>query len=93
MAVAPNETAAPTPPPTDHEIAEVLNLAGAWPPGRRIALVERLLGTVRAELEAPTSARPSLRNLVGLARLDVPPPDDEECRRILEEELMRKHLR
>jgi hypothetical protein len=47
-------------------------------------------------LEVPAVAQPartmSLKDLVGMLKTDCPPPTDEECRTIVEDELIKKHL-
>jgi len=35
----------------------------------------------------------SLKDLLGILKTDAPAPTDEECRAILEEELVKKHLK
>ena len=35
----------------------------------------------------------SLKGLLGILKTDALPPTDEECRAILEEELIKKHLK
>lgn len=45
------------------------------------------------ESTGPTGASPkkSLKDLVGLIKTDGPPPNDEECQRLLEDELLKKY--
>jgi hypothetical protein len=35
----------------------------------------------------------SLKDLKGILKTDAPPPTDDECRAILEEELVKKHIK
>jgi hypothetical protein len=39
----------------------------------------------------PSTQKKSLQELLGLIKTDGPPPNDEECRRLLEEELLKKY--
>lgn len=75
------------------ELADVLNRVKDWPATQRITLARRILETLETY---PASASPregSLKDAVGLLKTDAPPPNDEECRAILEEELIKKHLK
>jgi hypothetical protein len=74
-------------------IAEVWERVKTWTPARRITLARRILESLEAPETEVAPPRKSLRNLLGLLKTDAPPPSDEECQRILEEELMNKHLR
>jgi hypothetical protein len=71
------------------EIDEVFDRVEAWPEEARRDLLEMILGT----LNGAPKPQAKLRKRLGLLKTDGPPPTDEECRQILEEELMRKHLR
>jgi hypothetical protein len=71
------------------EVAEVFDRVEAWPEDARRDLLEMILGT----LNGVPKLQEKLRKRVGIIKTDGPPPTDEECRQILEEELMRKHLR
>ncbi len=42
---------------------------------------------------SPSPRKRSLKDLLGILKTDVPPPNDEECLAILEEELVKKHLK
>jgi hypothetical protein len=71
------------------DVREIVDRVRSWPADARIELAQEILSTV------PARDRPrpkgSLQNLLGLLRGAGPPPDDAECRRILEAELLRKH--
>ena len=75
-------------------ISEVLEQVKTWPVPSRITLARQILESVegKAALEPPPK-KGSLRELVGLLKIDGPPPTDEECQAILEDELIKKHLR
>jgi hypothetical protein len=60
-----------------------------WPADDRLALVDRLLGTLNSS-HGPWR-RPGLASLLGRLRIDQAAPSDEECRQILEGERIRKH--
>ena len=74
------------------EITEVYDRVSSWPEeSRRLLMVmiqRRLAGGLR-----PLRPDGVSRDLHGLFKTDGPPPTDEDCRRILEEELIRKHVR
>jgi len=72
-------------------MSEVLDRVNTWSPAQGITLAWRILESLEARpiSELPTTR--SLKDLVGLLKTDAPPPTDEECRNILEEELMRKY--
>jgi hypothetical protein len=74
-------------------IGEVWEQVKTWPPSRRLTLARRILESLELSETGASSPRKSLKGLLGLLKTDVPPPTDEECQRILEEELMKKHLR
>jgi hypothetical protein len=71
----------------------ILDQLRTWPSSERLRLVRRILDTLETSTaEGPPRAR-SLLNLLGLLKTDAPPPSDEECRALLEEELIKKHVR
>lgn len=78
--------------PQIDRVVEVLDRVKTWPPDERRDLAQRILQTLPAEPAQP-SGKAGLRALLGLARTEGPPPSDEECRRILEEELLKKYGR
>jgi hypothetical protein len=64
-----------------------------WPRSERLRLARMILETLEAQ---PASALPrlgSLRDLLGILKTGAPAPTDEECGIILEEELIKKHLK
>lgn len=74
-------------------LSDVLNRVKDWPPGRRITLARRILETVETQPPAAPTVRGSLRDLLGILKTGAPPPTDDECRAILEDELIKKHLK
>jgi hypothetical protein len=74
------------------QLAEVLDRVRTWSPKSRIALARRILETLEpgASIAEPPRLKP-LSEILGMLRTDAPPPSDEECRRIIEEERMRKY--
>jgi hypothetical protein len=75
------------------ELALVLDNVRSWPVERRLALAQGILRTLESDLTGASRPRRSPEILVGLLKTDQPPPSDEDCQRILEEELIRKHLK
>jgi hypothetical protein len=64
----------------------------SWPSSERMRLARMILETVEAP---PASALPrqvSIKDPLGILKTNAPSPTDEECRAILKEELIRKHL-
>ena len=72
------------------ELAEILNRVKEWPLDMRITLARRILESA----ETPPIGEPprtlSLDQVIGILKTDAPPPTDEECERIIDEERMRK---
>ena len=71
------------------DVTEILGNTRGWAPAKRLALAQDLLRTV--EMELAPKPKKSLKDLVGLLKTDEPPPNDEECKRILEEERTKKY--
>jgi hypothetical protein len=75
-----------------NELADVLDRVKTWTPARRITLARRILETVElSSAVEPPPRRIPLEQVFGLLKTDAPPPTDEECARIVEEERMRKY--
>jgi hypothetical protein len=53
----------------------------------------KLLETTETHPVNPPPRKGSLKDLLGILKTDAPPPNDEECRAILEEELIKKHCK
>ena len=75
------------------EVREVLNRVSGWPAEQRLALARDILQTLAGGVPAKASSRQSLKDLLGVLRVAGPPPTDEACEAILEEERLRKHGR
>lgn len=79
----------PTNEPT--AISDVLESVRVWSPSMRIVLARKVLETLEsAEITEPPRMM-CLDDVVGLLQTDAPPPDDDGCDRILEQERTRKY--
>ncbi len=73
------------------DISDVLERVRTWTPGMRIVLARKVLETLEsAAISAPPRTM-LLEDIVGLLQTDEPPPDDEECDRIVDQERARKY--
>ncbi len=73
------------------DISDVLERVRTWTPGMRIVLARKVLETLEsAAISAPPRTM-LLEDVVGLLQTDEPPPDDEECDRIVDQERARKY--
>jgi len=73
------------------DITKILECVHAWSPSMRIVLARKVLETLEsAEISEPPRMMP-LDDVVGLLHTEVPPPDDEECDRIIKRERARKY--
>ena len=62
-----------------------------WPP--RDEMAERFLEMIGAQPGTAPPRNRSLKDLLGILKTDAPAPTDEECRAILEEEVIKKHVK
>lgn len=73
----------------EHSEQEILDEVRTWEPERRLALVRQILEM------SPTVSKPPRRipldQVFGMLKTDRPAPSDEECRRITEEERLKKY--
>jgi hypothetical protein len=82
---------------TENGVADVWARVQAWPAAQRIALATRILQSLEreqprpAEPAAPPKARKTVADLWGAWATDQPPPTDEDVKRIIDEEIMRKY--
>ena len=53
----------------------------------------KFVGTIETHPAGQPPRKGSLKGLLGILKTDAPAPTDEECRAILEEELIKKHLK
>jgi hypothetical protein len=73
------------------ELVEVLSRVKSWPFDMRMTLARRILETaVTPGIQEPPRTM-SLDQIIGLLKTEAPPPTDEECARIIDEERMRRH--
>ena len=70
---------------------EIVDQIRDWPAEARRELAADILSTLRPSTSRGTGK--SLKSLLGLMRTVNRPPDDAEFRAILEDELIRKHVR
>lgn len=73
------------------DISDVLERVRSWTPGMRIVLACKVLETLQSASISEPPRRMVLDDVVGLLQTDGPPPDDEECERIVEQERARKY--
>ena len=74
-----------------HEMSEVFNRVKTWVPEMRIVLTRKILETLEPSGVSEPPRTMSLDQVFGLLKTDSPPPNDEECAKIVEEERLRKH--
>ena len=73
------------------EMFEVLNRVRTWEPEMRIDLARRILETVVPEQILPPPQTMTLEEIQAIIKTDKRPPTDEECKKILEEERLKKY--
>jgi hypothetical protein len=77
------------------EVADIVRRVQSWPVTLRIALARRILETLEAPPVPDRSANQghglSAAEVMAKFRPVVPTPSDEECERVLEEELSKKY--
>jgi hypothetical protein len=72
-------------------IEGLLNELKTLPSSDRLRLARMILETLEVSTVAESPRPRSLKDLVGLLKTDTPPPTDEECRAIIEEERWKKY--
>jgi hypothetical protein len=72
-------------------VAEVLGQVATWPVEERLTLAREILQSVQRDVSETPRPKKSLKALYGALNLGHAPPSDEECERLLEEELLRKY--
>ena len=70
---------------------EVLQRVRTWEPEMRIDLARRILETLVPRQIPPPPRTMSPEEVFGILKTDGPPPTDEECKKIIEEERMKKY--
>ena len=73
------------------EMFEVLQRVRTWQPDMRIDLARRILETVVPRQIPPPPRTMTLEKVQAIMKTDKPPPTDEECKKIIEEERMKKY--
>ncbi len=73
------------------EMSEILDRVQTWTPEMRIMLARKILETLDSPQISEPPRKMSLHQVFGILKTDSPPPNDEECAKIVEEERLRKH--
>lgn len=73
------------------EMFEVLQRVKTWKPEMRIDLARRILETVVPDQILPPPQTMTLEEIQAIMKTDKLPPTDEECKKILEEERIKKY--
>ena len=73
------------------EVFEVLQRVKTWKPEMRIDLAHRILETLVSPKIPPPARTISPEEVFGILKTDNPPPTDEECKKIIEEERIKKY--
>jgi len=73
------------------KIEGVLDQLKDWPSTERLRLARMILETIETQPVSEPPRTGSLKDLLGILKTDAPAPNDDECRAILEEELVKKH--
>lgn len=72
------------------EMTNVLMQVADWPEQDRIVLARTILATVEPA-SSPVMRGYSAEEVIALLKMPQPASNDAECRRILEDQLLRKH--
>ena len=75
------------------DVEGLLDELKGWSTSDRLRLARRILETLEAGTSVTTPRPRALSDIVGLLKTVNPPPTDEECQALLEEELIKKHAR
>ncbi len=77
------------------QVADIIECVKTWPATMRVTLARRILETIDAP-SVPEPVRrqrgPTAAEVAAMFKIDKPAPSDEECQRILEEELSEKYM-
>lgn len=74
-------------------LEEIIKELTSRPSAERLRLARMILETIETQPVTAPPGKGTLKDLLGLLKTDAAPPTDEECRAILEEELIEKHLK
>ena len=75
------------------KIEGILDELRNWPGSERLRLARMILETLELDRTSMPPRQESLVDLLGVLKTNAPAPTDEECRVILDEELIKKHLK
>lgn len=73
------------------QVFEVLDRVKTWDADMRIDLARRILETVVPPRPLMPPMTIPLEEVFGILKTDAPPPSDEECKRIIKEERMKRY--
>ena len=73
------------------EMFEVLERVRTWDTEMRIDLARRILETLVSSKISPPPRTMSPEDVFGILKTGRPPPTDEECKKIIEEERLKKY--
>jgi hypothetical protein len=75
------------------KVEGILDELRNWPSSERLRLARLILETIESQPVSPPARKGTLKDLLGILKTDGSPPNDDECRAILEDELVKKHLK
>jgi hypothetical protein len=75
------------------KIEGILDELRNWPSFEKLRLARMILETLEPRPETASRREGSLKDLLGVLKTEAPAPTDEECRAILDEELIKKHVK
>ena len=73
------------------QIFEIVHRVRQWDADARIELARRILETVVPPRPPKPPKTMTLEEMRAIVRTDNPPPTDEECKKIIEEERLKKY--
>ena len=77
--------------PEAAEYETLLKIITAWPPAKRVRLIQDVLKTLAPMMEEARPRRKTLHIAEGLLATDQPPPTDEQIEQWLDERRMEKY--
>jgi hypothetical protein len=73
------------------EMSAVISRVKTWLPETQILLVHKILETFEQSTIIKPAKKMSLDQVFGILKTDSPPPNDEECAKIIKEERSRRY--
>ena len=73
------------------EMSAVISQVKTWLPEMQILLVHKILETFERSSIIQPAKKMSLDQVVGILKTDSPPPNDDECNKIIKEERLRRY--